>query len=107
MRSGSRRRDVERVVTKTLSPSPPSAGRRIERLRARLAVTPGRLRLAAALLASGAIVFGVLAAGAAGSRHRAANSVATETEPLLVQAEGLYASLSEPAARPIRDPLYE
>jgi hypothetical protein len=47
------------------------------------------------LLAAGAIVFGVLAAGAASTRHRAASSVATETEPLLVQAEGLYASLSD------------
>jgi hypothetical protein len=95
MRPGSHREDAEHVVTKTLSPSRLSVGRQIEGLRARLAVTPGRLRLAAALLASGAIVFGVLASGAAGSRHRAANSVATETEPLLVQAEGLYASLSD------------
>ncbi|HEY7830384.1 MAG TPA: hypothetical protein VIC06_07450 [Solirubrobacteraceae bacterium] len=57
--------------------------------------TPGRLRLAAVLLALGAIVFGVLAASAVSARRQAADSVATDTEPLLVTAEGLYASLSD------------
>jgi hypothetical protein len=47
------------------------------------------------LLALGAIVFGVLAASAVSARRQAADSVATDTEPLLVTAEGLYASLSD------------
>jgi hypothetical protein len=72
-----------------------SAGRRIEGLRARLTTTPGRLRLAAALVVAGAIVFGALAASAVSARRQAAHSVATDTEPLLVTAEDLYASLSD------------
>jgi hypothetical protein len=72
-----------------------SAGRRVEGIRARLTTTPGRLSLAAVLVAVGAIVFGVLAASAVSARHQAAQSVATDTEPLLVAAEGLYASLSD------------
>ncbi|MFI5008829.1 MAG: hypothetical protein ACHQDY_00975 [Solirubrobacterales bacterium] len=47
------------------------------------------------LLAVGAIVFGALAASAVSARRRAADSVAADTEPLLVTAEGLYASLSD------------
>jgi hypothetical protein len=61
-------------------------------------MTPGRLRLAAVLLALGAIVFGTLAASAVGSRRAAAHSAASDTEPLLVAAEGLYASLSDAEA---------
>jgi hypothetical protein len=64
-------------------------------MQARLQTTPGRLWLAAALLAVGAIVFGALAASAVSARRQAAHSVATDTEPLLVTAEGLYASLSD------------
>jgi hypothetical protein len=82
-------------MARTASPALASAGRRIEGLRARLSTTPGRLRLAAALLLAGAIVFGALAASAVSSRSQAAHSVATDTEPLLVTAEGLYASLSD------------
>jgi len=77
--------------------SPPlvRAARQIERIRPRLTTTPGRLRLAAVLLAFGAIAFGALAASAVSTRLQAAHSVATDTEPLLVTAEGLYASLSD------------
>lgn len=82
-------------MAQTASPPLAVVGRQVERLRVRLAVTPGRLRLAAVLLAGGAIVFGVLTASAASTRSQAAGSVSAETEPLLVQAEGLYASLSE------------
>lgn len=64
-------------------------------LRARLRTTPGRLRLAAAVLALGAIAFGVAMATAAASRKQAADAVATRTGPLLVEADGLYASLSD------------
>jgi hypothetical protein len=59
-----------------------------------LATTPGRLRLAAALLALGAIAFGALAARAADTRRQAVRSVAT-TEPLLVDAVDLSAGLSD------------
>jgi hypothetical protein len=77
--------------------SPPlvRAARQIERIRPRLTTTPGRLRLVAVLLIAGAIVFGALAASAVNARRQAAHSVATDTEPLLVTAEGLYASLSD------------
>jgi hypothetical protein len=60
-----------------------------------LTTTPGRLRLAVVLLAVGTIAFGVVAASATSTRRQAAHAVATETEPLLVEAEGLYASLSD------------
>jgi hypothetical protein len=63
-------------------------------IRRQLATTPGRLRLAAALLALAAIVFGVAAVEAAGTRHDAVGDVAT-TEPLLVSAVDLSASLSD------------
>jgi hypothetical protein len=79
----------------TASPALASAGRRIEGIQARLTTSPGRLRLAAVLLAFGAIAFGALAASAVNMRLQAAHSVATDTEPLLVTAEGLYASLSD------------
>ena len=77
------------------SPTFAWVGPRIEGIRARLTTTPGRLRLAAVLLVVGAIVFGALAASAVSARRQAAHSVATDTEPLLVTAEGLYASLSD------------
>jgi hypothetical protein len=82
-------------MARTASPALASAGRRIEGIRARLTTTPGRLRLAAVVLVFGAIVFGALAASAVSMRRQAAHSVATDTEPLLVTAEGLYASLSD------------
>jgi hypothetical protein len=64
------------------------------RLAAAPLTTPGRLRLAAVLLALGAIVFGFVAADAAGTRRHAVRDVAT-TEPLLVSAVDLSASLSD------------
>jgi hypothetical protein len=63
--------------------------------RARLARTPGRLRLAGAVLATTAIGFGAIATTAAISRGDAADSVASSSEPQLVRAESLYASLSD------------
>lgn len=62
-------------------------------VRRHLAATPGRLRLAMALLALSAIVFGIVAAHAAGERRRAGVSVAA-TERLLVSAVELSVSLS-------------
>jgi hypothetical protein len=59
-----------------------------------LATTPGRLRLAATFLAIGAAVFGAVAAHAADMRRQAVRSVG-RTEPLLVRAVDLSASLSD------------
>jgi hypothetical protein len=82
-------------MARTASPALASAGRRIEGIQTRLTTSPGRLRLAAVLLTFGAIAFGALAASAVSTRLQAAHSVAADTEPLLVTAEGLYASLSD------------
>jgi hypothetical protein len=71
----------------------PTPARRRVALRRHLATTPGRLRLAAALLALSAIVFGAVAARTAGERRDAVQSVAA-TESLLVSAVKLSASLS-------------
>ncbi|MEA2222181.1 MAG: hypothetical protein QOH83_557 [Solirubrobacteraceae bacterium] len=71
----------------------PTPTRRRVALRRHLATTPGRLRLAAALLALSAIVFGAVAARAAGERRDAVTSVGA-TESLLVSAVKLSASLS-------------
>lgn len=64
-------------------------------MRERLRTTPVRLRVAAAVLLSTAIVFGAIATAAAVSRRSAADSLATGSEPQLVRAESLYASLSD------------
>jgi hypothetical protein len=79
----------------TAGPALAWARRQSEGLLLRVGVTPGRLRLAAVLLGVGALLFGVLAAGAAGTRNQAAGSVAKQTEPLLGEAQGLYVSLSD------------
>jgi hypothetical protein len=62
-------------------------------VRRHLAATPGRLRLAMALLALSAIVFGIVGVHAAGERRRAGESVVA-TERLLVSAVELSVSLS-------------
>jgi hypothetical protein len=82
-------------MAQTASPALAAVRPRMEGIRARLTTTPGRLRVASVLLGLGAIVFGALAASAVSSRSQAARSVASDTEPLLVTAEGLYASLSD------------
>jgi len=64
-------------------------------LREHLATTPGRLRLLALLLATTALIFGVATTAAATVRRNATNAVAAQTEPLLFEADGLYASLSD------------
>jgi hypothetical protein len=63
-------------------------------LRRQLATTPGRLRLAVALLTFGAVAFGLVTATAAGTRSHAADDVAT-TESLLKRAVDVSASLSD------------
>ena len=70
-----------------------TAARRRLAIRRELATTPGRLRLAAVLLTLGAIVFGIVAANAAGKRRDAVSDVG-RTETLLVSAVDLSASLS-------------
>jgi hypothetical protein len=66
-----------------------------ERLRARARTTPGRLRTTMVVLVAAAIVAGLVAGRAADTRRSAAEAVATQDEPLMVQADGLYASLSD------------
>lgn len=71
------------------------AARAVERLRVRVATTPGRLVLISVLLVVGAVAFGVSATLAERSRAQAAQAVRTQTEPLLVQAVKLYTALSD------------
>ncbi|HEX8157510.1 MAG TPA: hypothetical protein VF526_09000 [Solirubrobacteraceae bacterium] len=93
---------VDRSVTTPLKGAPLSnagtavlnAARGRLAIRRQLATTPGRLRTACTLLAVGAIVFGFVAAHAAGERAQAVQSVRM-TEPLLVSAVDLSASLSD------------
>lgn len=82
-------------MAQTASSVPVGLARPMGRARAGLALTPGRLRLAAVLLALGAALFAAVGSVAVGARRDAARSAATETEPLLVAAEGLYGSLSD------------
>lgn len=70
------------------------AARRRLRIRGQLTTTPGRLRLAVALLTFGSIAFGLVTATAAGTRSRAVDDVKT-TESLLVRAVDVSASLSD------------
>ena len=63
--------------------------------RARLHRTPVRLRLTAAVLAIASIALGLIAATAATSRRDAAHSVSASSEPQLMRAESVYASLSD------------
>lgn len=70
-----------------------TAARRLA-IRRQLATTPGRLRLAAALLGLVAIVFGIVAVEAADTRRTAVRDV-TATEAQLVSAVDLSASLSD------------
>ena len=79
----------------TTAPAVAWARRQSEGLLLRLALTPGRLRLAAVLLGICALLFGVIAASAAGTRSKATSSVANQTEPLLGEVQGLYVSLSD------------
>jgi hypothetical protein len=76
------------MTTGTLAPDRPSWF--VERL-----ATPTRLWIAAAMLVTLALVVGVAALAAALTRSHATRAVATQTEPLLLAADGLYASLSD------------
>jgi hypothetical protein len=65
------------------------------RTMAHLATTPGQLRLLSIATVVGVVLLSVIAAGASGARNRAAGAVSVETEPLLVNAQGMYASLAD------------
>ncbi len=64
-------------------------------VRWRLGTTPGKLRVAAVVLVLAALVVLIVAASAAQSRRHAASTLAATSEPQLVQAERLYAALSD------------
>ena len=71
-------------------------------LRARATTTPGRLRALGLLLLVGAILAAVVMASAVASRRSAARAAALQTGPLMVEADGLYASLSDADATAAR-----
>jgi hypothetical protein len=68
---------------------------RLKRVRGRAATTPGRLRLAMAAVVLAALVAGVVLVGVTAVQRNATDAVATRDEPLMVAADGLYASLSD------------
>jgi hypothetical protein len=70
-------------------------GRPISWLREQVTTTPGRLRLASVVLTIGLIVFGVVTLTATTARSDAASAAATSSEPLLVHADQLYASMAD------------
>jgi hypothetical protein len=64
-------------------------------IRERLTTTPGRLTLTSVAVVVGALVLGAVALTAEQAREHAANAVASQTEPVLLGAVKLYASLSQ------------
>jgi hypothetical protein len=89
---------IETVAPVAASPRA-DASSRLSRLlgslRERTTTTPGRLLLVSVVTVVGAIVFGAIATSAERSRAHAATAVSSQTEPLLVQAETLYTTLSD------------
>jgi hypothetical protein len=69
--------------------------RPIRWLREQVTTTPGRLRLASVVLAVGLIVFGVVTLTATTARSDAATAARASSEPLLVSADQLYASMAD------------
>src|SRR6516165_11598560 len=82
-------------MTVSVSTLPAAAAFVGRRARTRAATTPGRLRLASLAILLIIIPLWVVAAGALGARQHAARAVGLETEPLLVGAQGVYASLAD------------
>src|SRR6516165_5609729 len=82
-------------MTVSVSTLPAAAAFVGRRARTRAATTPGRLRLASLAILLIIIPLWVVAAGALGARRHAARAAGLETEPLLVGAQGMYASLSD------------
>jgi hypothetical protein len=73
----------------------PSLGSVPAWVRGQLTSTPGRLGLASVLVVIGALILGSVAFSAERARSQAAQAVASQTEPLLVEAVTLYAALSD------------
>jgi hypothetical protein len=71
------------------------AARRASRLRAWAATTPGRLRLVMAALVLATLVAALVLVGVTAVQRDATDAVATRDEPLMVDADELYASLSD------------
>jgi len=57
--------------------------------------TPGRLSAASFVLVLATVAFGAAATGEAAARRHGADEVASGAEPLLVEATGVYSSLSD------------
>src|SRR3954447_10106544 len=68
---------------------------RAAELRRRAATSPGRLRRAMVVAIAALLVAGLVSTRTVDARRGAAASIATRDEPLMVQAESLYASLSD------------
>src|SRR3954471_6135683 len=86
---------LERVVSDVGLPLSAPARTRMRRLRARAATTPGRLRLLMAGVVLATLVAGLVLAGVTAVRSDAVDAVVTRDEPLMVEVDGLYASLSD------------
>jgi hypothetical protein len=86
---------MERVVVEVGWNPLAAAGPGVRTLRARVSTTPGRLRVIMGAAVLAAVIAGVVLAAATSARTDAADAVATRDEPLLVGADGLYASLSD------------
>lgn len=71
------------------------AAPRASRLRAWAATTPGRLRLVMAALVLATLVAALVLVGVTAVQRDATDAVATRDEPLMVDADELYASLSD------------
>jgi hypothetical protein len=82
-------------MTASVASAPEAVALVGRRVRARASTTPGRLRLASVVILGAVILLWVIAAGALGARQHAAHAVGLETEPLLVGAQGIYASLAD------------
>ena len=73
----------------------PRLGATRQRVRARAATTPGRLRLTMAAIVLVALLAGLVLGALTALRRSAADAVATRDEPVMVGAERLYRALSD------------
>jgi hypothetical protein len=73
----------------------PRLGATRQRLRARAATTPGRLRLTMAAIVLVALLAGLVFGALTALRRSAADAVATRDEPVMVGAQRLYGELSD------------
>jgi hypothetical protein len=73
----------------------PRVGATRQRLRARAATTPGRLRLTMVAVVIAALLAGLLVGALTALRRSSADAIATRDEPVMVGAQRLYAALSD------------